>query len=484
MNDLMWYLSRATGIVATVLAVAALVVGLPLLGARDRRRDIDRPGGSTCTTGWAASPWSSRRRTSSTSYLDADSVSSLASLFVPGIAASQRLAIAWGVVATYLFATTVFTSWPRRLFSRHAGASCTSVPCRGGARVRARLPDGHRRTGRAFRSRPAAARRRRHLHAVHPARRRARTPPSASPNAEIHSWHTACLHLGPNRVRLNGSMERPSPQSDAPASLRADQAARLAALNARRTGSAARALRAGRRSHRTARRIERPPRRLADRRSPPRRRHAARHRRRTSPTSVPAPTCRTRRSRGCARPQPRLDRRTGGAVRRHRRQASAGNQVAAASIVASPRPRRPLVPGSRRRHVGRPTAPVSTTPPVAAATDASSTARCSTTSGATSRSRPRSRPTARCVDVTTLQTPYSDGKSVRINDEPFPSSTPRRSTAQSAAGRHRLRRHLHQQRLPPLAAVRHRRRQRGRDSLRSPDVTTAHRRSGSTTSNT
>ena len=56
MNDVMWYLSRSTGIVAAILAVAALAWGF-LFSAREKPgRGIDLPGGSTCTTGWAASP--------------------------------------------------------------------------------------------------------------------------------------------------------------------------------------------------------------------------------------------------------------------------------------------------------------------------------------------------------------------------------------------------------------------------------------------
>ncbi|MEZ5229879.1 MAG: hypothetical protein R2710_25415, partial [Acidimicrobiales bacterium] len=38
-------------------------------------------------------------------------------IFVPG-KASQTWPIAWGVVATYLMALTVFTTWPKRLANR------------------------------------------------------------------------------------------------------------------------------------------------------------------------------------------------------------------------------------------------------------------------------------------------------------------------------------------------------------------------------
>ncbi len=41
-------------------------------------------------------------------------------MFVPGVASSARWAVAWGVLGTYLFAITVLTSWPKRVFSRRA----------------------------------------------------------------------------------------------------------------------------------------------------------------------------------------------------------------------------------------------------------------------------------------------------------------------------------------------------------------------------
>ncbi len=117
MNDTMWYLSRATGIVASALAVAALAWGF-LFSAREtgRRR---RPNWWLDLHNWlggAALIFTLAHV--ATSYLDRDAGLALADLFVPGIASSERLALAWGVVATYLFATTVLTSWPRRLFSR------------------------------------------------------------------------------------------------------------------------------------------------------------------------------------------------------------------------------------------------------------------------------------------------------------------------------------------------------------------------------
>lgn len=117
MNDTMWYLSRATGIVATVLAVAALMWGF-LFSARETGSRL-RPAWWLDLHNWlGGSAMVFTVVHIATSYLDRDAGLDVASLFVPGVASSERLALAWGVVATYLFLTAVLTSWPRRLFSR------------------------------------------------------------------------------------------------------------------------------------------------------------------------------------------------------------------------------------------------------------------------------------------------------------------------------------------------------------------------------
>lgn len=117
MNDLMWYTTRATGIVATVLAVAALVWGF-FFSAREtgtRRRpnwwlDLHNwlGGAALVFTGLHLA----------TAYLDRVLGIRLASLFVPGVATTDRLAITWGAIAAWTFAVAVFTSWPRRRFDR------------------------------------------------------------------------------------------------------------------------------------------------------------------------------------------------------------------------------------------------------------------------------------------------------------------------------------------------------------------------------
>jgi len=117
MNDVMWYLSRSTGIVAAILAIAALAWGF-LFSARETgtRR---RPAWWLDLHNWLGGLTMIFTLVDiAASYLDRDAGLAAAELFVPGIASADRLALAWGVIGTYLFATTVLTSWPRRLFSR------------------------------------------------------------------------------------------------------------------------------------------------------------------------------------------------------------------------------------------------------------------------------------------------------------------------------------------------------------------------------
>lgn len=117
MSDVLGFLTRATGIVAAVLAVAALAGGF-LFSARETGKRF-QPAWWLDLHNWlggAALIFTIVHIV--TSYLNSDAGLSLASLFVPGVASSQRLALSWGVIGTYLFATTVLTSWPRRLFAR------------------------------------------------------------------------------------------------------------------------------------------------------------------------------------------------------------------------------------------------------------------------------------------------------------------------------------------------------------------------------
>lgn len=112
-----WYLSRATGIVATVLAVAALVFGF-FFSARntgERRRanwwlDLHNWLGGLALIFTIAHLV--------TVFFDSNSGIGLVQLLIPGTAHAGQWGITWGVVATYLFTLTVFTSWPSKRFSQ------------------------------------------------------------------------------------------------------------------------------------------------------------------------------------------------------------------------------------------------------------------------------------------------------------------------------------------------------------------------------
>jgi methionine sulfoxide reductase heme-binding subunit len=113
----MWYLSRATGIVAMILVVAALAWGF-FFSARATGRTL-RPAWWLDLHNWLgglaliftgvhiAAAW-----------LDTNSGIGLLQIFVPGTTTGTKWPIAWGVLGTYLLAATVFTTWPRRLKRR------------------------------------------------------------------------------------------------------------------------------------------------------------------------------------------------------------------------------------------------------------------------------------------------------------------------------------------------------------------------------
>jgi predicted ferric reductase len=117
MHDFWWYATRSTGIAATVLAVAALVWGFFFssrnTGARRKANwwlDLHNYlGGLTLvfTVAHVAA-----------AVIDSTSGIGLLQVFIPGTASDAAWAVAWGVLAFYLFALTVFTSWPKRRFSR------------------------------------------------------------------------------------------------------------------------------------------------------------------------------------------------------------------------------------------------------------------------------------------------------------------------------------------------------------------------------
>jgi predicted ferric reductase len=113
----MWYLTRASGIVATVLVVAALLWGL-IFSARDTGKRL-RPAWWLDLHNWLGGLALSFVGVHiAASVLDSSSGIGLVQAFVPGTAALDTWAIGWGVIASYLLAVVVFTTWPRRLANR------------------------------------------------------------------------------------------------------------------------------------------------------------------------------------------------------------------------------------------------------------------------------------------------------------------------------------------------------------------------------
>ena len=117
MNDWLWYVTRSTGIVATLLMLASLSWGF-LFSSRETGKRL-RPA-------W----WLDMHRGLGglalvftvvhvvAAFADTDLGVSLATVLVPGSAASQTTAFTWGVLAFYGLVVVVFTSWPKLLFRR------------------------------------------------------------------------------------------------------------------------------------------------------------------------------------------------------------------------------------------------------------------------------------------------------------------------------------------------------------------------------
>ncbi len=117
MNEFWWYLGRSSGLVATVLIAAALVAGLRFSGraAGARRRpkwwlDLHNYLGGLAFVFVVIHIFAV--------YQDELSGIGWAQVVIPMTAAGWAWGITWGVLATYVFAMVVFTSWPRRRGSR------------------------------------------------------------------------------------------------------------------------------------------------------------------------------------------------------------------------------------------------------------------------------------------------------------------------------------------------------------------------------
>lgn len=112
-----WYLTRSTGIVATVLAAASILWGL-LFSARETGKRL-RPAWWLDLHNWLGGMALAFTALHIVAVLiDSDAGFTLAQALIPGVVKTQTLPIGFGIVSTYLFALVVFTSWPRLRFKR------------------------------------------------------------------------------------------------------------------------------------------------------------------------------------------------------------------------------------------------------------------------------------------------------------------------------------------------------------------------------
>lgn len=110
-------ITRATGIVSGVVIVVALASGF-LFSARETgtsRRpawwlDFHNGLGGVAAIATAVHILAA--------VYDHDQAIGLAQVLVPAMASTSRWPVTWGVVAMYLFAGAVFTTWPRRIGNR------------------------------------------------------------------------------------------------------------------------------------------------------------------------------------------------------------------------------------------------------------------------------------------------------------------------------------------------------------------------------
>lgn len=116
MTDLMWFLTRASGIVALVLILAAIADGLIFSGREGGRRlrpawwmDLHRGLG-----GYAVAFTGLHLLTAYAANIGAG----LAQMFIPGTSPTATTAFTLGVLALYGLVITVFSSWPSRMFKR------------------------------------------------------------------------------------------------------------------------------------------------------------------------------------------------------------------------------------------------------------------------------------------------------------------------------------------------------------------------------
>ena len=114
MSSLVAALTRSSGIVAAVLAVVTLVTGT-LFSARETGRRNRPAWWLDFHNGLGGLTLAAVSIHVAVSVLNTDFGVGVLDALLPGVASSNRAALAWGVVGTYTIAGAVLTTWPRRL---------------------------------------------------------------------------------------------------------------------------------------------------------------------------------------------------------------------------------------------------------------------------------------------------------------------------------------------------------------------------------
>ena len=117
MNNFLWYLTRSTGIVATVLMLASLAWGF-LFSARETGTRLRPAWWLDLHKGLGGLALIFTVVHLVAAFFDSTRSVDLATVFVPGAANFSTAAFTWGVLAFYGLAIAVFTSWPKMLFRR------------------------------------------------------------------------------------------------------------------------------------------------------------------------------------------------------------------------------------------------------------------------------------------------------------------------------------------------------------------------------
>ena len=117
MNSWLWYVTRATGIVATVLMLASLAWGF-LFSSRETGARLRPAWWLDMHKGLGGLALAFTVAHLVAAFADSDLGVGLPTVFVPGAAQSETAAFTWGVVAFYGLAVVVVTSWPKMLFRR------------------------------------------------------------------------------------------------------------------------------------------------------------------------------------------------------------------------------------------------------------------------------------------------------------------------------------------------------------------------------